>query len=161
MVLIVNLLSLDNADGDKEELIMNKLPFRVKTSDYATMSKKGNMVYWDAIDDWTENYVRSLIDFSTKQVELDDDIAMDIAKRITEFATNLFPRLEVGFTAHGHTLCDEILRLLRTVKSLLLLYSLHDKLGQTEKRGCAKDKINVRISELYVCSPGTCIHLGC
>lgn len=68
---------------------MDKLPFRNKTSDYATMGKKGNMVYWDAIDDWTENYVRSLMDFSTKQIELDDDAAMDIAKRITEFATNL------------------------------------------------------------------------
>lgn len=71
---------------------MDKLPFRVKTSDYATMSKKGNMVYWDAIDGWTENYVKSLMDFSTKQVELDDDVAMDMAKRITEFATNLLTK---------------------------------------------------------------------
>ena len=68
---------------------MDKLPFRNKTSDYATMSKKGNMIYWDAIDDWAENYVRSLMDFSTKQVDLDDDVSMDVAKRIAEFATNL------------------------------------------------------------------------
>ena len=70
---------------------MDKLPFRVKTTDYATMGKKGNMIYWDAIDDLAENYVRQLIELSTQRVSIceDDDIIMDLGKRIAEFATNL------------------------------------------------------------------------
>lgn len=71
---------------------MDKLPFRVKTSDYATMGKKGNMIYWDAIDELTENYVRQLIEFSTQRVSIyedDDDTVMELGKEITEFATNL------------------------------------------------------------------------
>ena len=70
---------------------MDKLPFRNKTTDYATMGKKGNMIYWDAIDELAENYVRQLIELSTQRVSIceDDDIIMDLGKRIAEFATNL------------------------------------------------------------------------
>ena len=71
---------------------MDKLPFRTKTTDYATMGKKGNMIYWDAIDELTENYVRQLIEFSTQRVSIyeeDDDTIMELGKEITEFATNL------------------------------------------------------------------------
>ena len=66
--------------------------FRNKTSDYATMSKKGNMAYWDAIDELTEEYVRNLIEYSTEKTSLyedDDDEIMDLAKEVTEFATKL------------------------------------------------------------------------
>lgn len=70
---------------------MDKLPFRNKTKDYATMGKKGNMIYWDAIDNLAENYVRQLIELSTQRVSIyeDDDIIMDLGKRIADFATNL------------------------------------------------------------------------
>lgn len=65
--------------------------------DVCTMSKKGNMAYWDAIDDLATEYVEQLIGFSTKSVKNGDDFVLNddddsltyISKRITEFATNL------------------------------------------------------------------------
>lgn len=66
--------------------------FHNKISDQATMSKKGNMFYWDDIDNLTEEYVRQLIVYSTKRVSIyedDDDTIIDLGNRITEFATNL------------------------------------------------------------------------
>ena len=73
---------------------MSKLPFRNKTTDYATMGKKGNMVYWDAIDNLTEEYVRQLLELSITPLKVDtdedeDDVFMDVSKEITELAVKL------------------------------------------------------------------------
>lgn len=60
------------------------------------MSKKGNMAYWDAIDNLATDYTQKLIECSTKPVKLgdgfvldDDDAILEISKQITEFATKL------------------------------------------------------------------------
>lgn len=68
---------------------MDKLPFRNKTSDYATMGKKGNMIYWDAIDAVSEEYVRNIIEFSTKEIKIPaymtkDDVILEVGKRVTD-----------------------------------------------------------------------------
>ena len=86
------------------------MEFRNNVSDYATMNKKGNMAYWDAIDHLTEEYVRQLVKYSTTKANLygyeytEDDIeemddeeledakergVMEVAKDITEFAVKL------------------------------------------------------------------------
>ncbi len=73
-------------------------------------NKKENMMYWDAIDNLTEGYVKKLVKFSTTKVNVygscytEDDIQemdaeerkeareegiMEIAKEITEFAVKL------------------------------------------------------------------------
>ena len=72
---------------------MGKLPFRNKTSDYATMSKKGNMVYWDAIDGLSEEYVRQMIEFSIKELKVpefmtEDDVLLEVGKEVTECVVN-------------------------------------------------------------------------
>lgn len=66
-----------------------KLPFRNNTKDYATMSKKGNMVYWDAIDHVSEEYVRQIIEFSIKELKIpahmtEDDVLLEVGKRVTD-----------------------------------------------------------------------------
>ena len=68
---------------------MDKLPFRNKTRDYATMGKKGNMIYWDAIDGASEEYVRNIIEFSVKQIKIpehmtEDDMLLEVGKEVTE-----------------------------------------------------------------------------
>lgn len=65
---------------------MDKLPFRNKTTDYATMGKKGNMIYWDAIDDLCERFTRELVGFSVPEVELDDDSILYLQNEIRDFA---------------------------------------------------------------------------
>ena len=76
-------------------------------------SKKGNMAYWDSIDETTEKYVKALIKFSTTKVtpygssydeeeikEMDaeeckearEEGIMEIAKEITEFAVTLLEK---------------------------------------------------------------------
>ena len=71
---------------------MDKLPFRNKTSDYATMGKKGNIIYWDAIDHISEEYVRQMIEFSIKELKIPsymtkDDVILEVGKRVTECIT--------------------------------------------------------------------------
>ena len=68
---------------------MSKLPFRNKTTDYATMGKKGNMIYWDAIDNVSEEYVRQIISLSLKELKIpshmtEDDVILEVGKRATE-----------------------------------------------------------------------------
>jgi hypothetical protein len=80
-------------DGNKEEIRMDKLPFRNKTTDYATMGKKGNMIYWDAIDAVSEEYVRQIIEFSTKELKIpefmtEDDVLLEAGKMVTEHLVN-------------------------------------------------------------------------
>ena len=67
--------------------------FRNKVSDYATMSKKGNMAYWDEIDDISEEYVRQIIEFSTKKIKIpdfmtEDDVVLEVGKEVTECIVN-------------------------------------------------------------------------
>lgn len=64
--------------------------------DCKPMSKKGNMAYWDAIDELSTEFASKLIECSTRPVKYgdefvldDDDIMIDISKQIIEFATNL------------------------------------------------------------------------
>ena len=69
------------------------MEFRNKVSDYATMSKKGNMTYWDAIDDASEDYVRNIIEFSTKEIKVpdfmtEDDVVLEVGKEVTECIVN-------------------------------------------------------------------------
>lgn len=65
---------------------MSKLPFRNKTTDYATMGKKGNMVYWDAIDDLCEQFTRDLVGFSVPEVEMDDNNILYLQNEIRDLA---------------------------------------------------------------------------
>ena len=68
---------------------MDKPPFRNKTKDYATMGKKGNMIYWDAIDNVSEEYVRQMIEFSIKELKIpdfmtEDDVLLEVGKEVAE-----------------------------------------------------------------------------
>lgn len=68
---------------------MDKLPFHNKTTDYATMGKKGNAIYWDAIDAVSEEYVRKIIEFSIKELNIpaymtEDDVVLEVGKEVTE-----------------------------------------------------------------------------
>lgn len=69
---------------------------RHQDNNFKPMSKKGNMAYWDAIDELSTEFASKLIECSTRPVKCgdefvldDDDIMIDISKQITEFATNL------------------------------------------------------------------------
>lgn len=58
------------------------------------MSKKGNMAYWDSIDELAEDYVRELLAYSQSPLKVDededeDDVFMDVSKEITELAVRL------------------------------------------------------------------------
>lgn len=60
------------------------------------MSKKGNMAYWDFIDNLSEEYAKQLIKCSespikvgNKLVSNDYDAILEIGKEITEFTTRL------------------------------------------------------------------------
>ena len=53
-----------------------------------TITKKNNMVYWDAIDNDAEDYVRNLIAYSYDDVDIDDDDIIVIAKDILELAVS-------------------------------------------------------------------------
>ena len=72
---------------------MDKLPFRNKTRDYATMGKKGNMMYWDEIDGVSEEYVRQILEFNTKEIKIpdfmtEDDVILEVGKEVTECIVN-------------------------------------------------------------------------
>lgn len=69
------------------------MEFRNKVSDYAKVSKKGNMEYWDQIDAVSEDYVRNIIEFSTKKLNIpefmtEDDVLLDVGKEVTEYVVN-------------------------------------------------------------------------
>ena len=69
------------------------MEFRNKVSDYATMSKKGNMAYWDEIDNVSEEYVRQIIEFSTKKIKIPRDMTkadmlLEVGKEVTECVVN-------------------------------------------------------------------------
>ena len=49
------------------------------------MNKKNNMAYWDAIDDITEEYVKSMLEMSTPSIELEYDDILTLGKEITDF----------------------------------------------------------------------------
>jgi hypothetical protein len=81
-------------DGNKEEIKMDKLPFSNKITDYATMNKKGNILYWDEIDNLANKFVRDLIEFSMTQISVpsyltEDDVILDLSNEIRDFAVNL------------------------------------------------------------------------
>ncbi len=66
--------------------------------DENTMSKKGNMAYWDSIEQLAEDYVKQLIAYSTKPLnfgnedDTDDDqetAIMEMGKEVTEFTYKL------------------------------------------------------------------------
>jgi hypothetical protein len=76
----------------KEGIKMDKLPFCNKTTDYATMGKKGNMIYWDAIDDLCERFTQDLLIFSVPEVDLDDDTILSLQNQIRDFAVELLEK---------------------------------------------------------------------
>ena len=67
------------------------------------MDKKANMRYWDAIDGVTEDYLRSLLEFSQSPLKLvdededEDDVLLRLGKEITELAIKM---LEDNFGAY-------------------------------------------------------------
>ena len=65
---------------------MSNLEFRNKTTDYATMGKKGNVIYWDAIDDLCEKFTLELLDFSVPKLDIDDDDVLYWKNEIRDFA---------------------------------------------------------------------------
>ena len=108
----------------KYPILVEMLPFRTemnkeepmdnekKNRDEKTMSKKGNMAYWDSIEQLAENYIRQLIPYSTKPIDFGDDndddhatTIMEISKEVTEFTYKLlesqygadFPYVEENF----------------------------------------------------------------
>ena len=74
---------------------MSKLPFHNKTTDYATTSKKGNIIYWDAIDNLTEEYVRNMLEMSVPNIVLEYDDILALGKEITDFVVEHLEK-EVG-----------------------------------------------------------------
>lgn len=46
------------------------------------MTKKGNMAFWDEIDEISEEFVKQFIGCAAEELELDDDTITDIAKTI-------------------------------------------------------------------------------
>ena len=84
------------------------MEFRNKVSDYAKVSKKGNMAYWDAIDGVSEDYVRQIIEFSIKELKIpefmtEDDVILEVGKEVTECIVN---HLEKHFGAE-YPIVDE------------------------------------------------------
>lgn len=75
---------------------MDKLPFRNKTTDYATMGKKGNVIYWDAIDDLCEQFTRDLLDFSVPEVDVNDDDVLYLQNEIRDFAVKFLEKESVA-----------------------------------------------------------------
>ena len=78
------------------------MKFRNKVSDYATVDKKGNMVYWDTIDNLAEDYLRKLLELSCSPLRVDtdeneDDVFLEVGKYITELAVKA---LEERLGAH-------------------------------------------------------------
>ena len=72
---------------------MSKLPFRNKTTDYATMGKEGNIIYWDAIVNASEEYVRQMIEFSIKELKIpdfmtEDDVLLEAGKEVAGCMVN-------------------------------------------------------------------------
>ena len=68
------------------------MEFCNKPTDYATIGKKGNMMYWDAIDDLCENFTRELLDFSVPDVDIDDDDILYWKNEIRDFAVEFLER---------------------------------------------------------------------
>ena len=69
------------------------MEFHNKVSDYAKMSKKGNMAYWDEIDAVSEEYVRQIIEFSIKELKIpefmtEDDVILEAGKEVAECVIN-------------------------------------------------------------------------
>ena len=57
------------------------------------LSKKGNMMYWDEIDYLSEEYVKQIIEFSTKKLDIPDfvgeeDMIVEVGKEVTECIIN-------------------------------------------------------------------------
>lgn len=53
------------------------------------MDKKSNMEYWDKIDAVSEDYVRQILSFSTKEIKIPvfmtkDDVILEVGKEVTE-----------------------------------------------------------------------------
>ena len=57
-----------------------------KVAEYVTMSKKGNVMYWDAIDDLCEKFTRKLLDFSVPKTDIEDDDVLYWKNEIRDFA---------------------------------------------------------------------------
>lgn len=77
------------------------MDFRNKVSDYAKTDKKGNMAYWDAIDNISEDYVRQILEMSTKKITIpahmtEEDVILEVGKEITEC---IIQHLEENFGA--------------------------------------------------------------
>lgn len=49
------------------------------------MDKKANMMYWDGIDELTEEYVRNMLEMSVPSIVLEYDDILALGKEITDF----------------------------------------------------------------------------
>ena len=67
-----------------------------KVAEYVTMSKKGNVMYWDAIDDLCEKFTQDLLDFSVPEVEINDDDVLYLKNEIRDFAVSLLEKESVA-----------------------------------------------------------------
>jgi hypothetical protein len=65
---------------------MDKLPFYNDITGYAVLGKKGNMMYWDAIDDLCEKFTLELLDFSVPKLDIDEDDVLYWKNEIRDFA---------------------------------------------------------------------------
>ena len=63
-----------------------------KVAEYVTMSKKGNVVYWDAIDDLCERFTQDLLNFSVPYVDFDEDDVLYWKNEIRDFAVKLLEK---------------------------------------------------------------------
>ncbi len=68
------------------------MKFHNKVSDYATMGKKGNVMYWDAIDDLCENFTRDLLAFSVPGINVGNDDILYLQNEIRDFAVKFLEK---------------------------------------------------------------------
>ena len=67
-----------------------------KVAEYVTMSKKGNVMYWDAIDDLCEKFTQDLLDFSVPKANFNDDDVLYWKNEIRDFAVSLLEKESVA-----------------------------------------------------------------
>lgn len=53
------------------------------------ISKKGNMMYWDEIDEISEKYVKQIMKYSVKKIQIPylmtkADVVLEVGKEVTE-----------------------------------------------------------------------------
>lgn len=87
---------IESRTGVKYDTVHKKLSISdVEIAKTNSISKKGNMAYWDEIDNLAEEFVKDITNLNS--VKLNSDELLEIGKEVTEFATSLLQK-ELGAT---------------------------------------------------------------